>query len=51
MKLNLKALIVKAAKALVSKYGEQAIDKGEAIAEGAIKAGADKARKKLPKTQ
>ena len=49
MKLNLKALIVKAAKALVSKYGEQAIDKGEAIAEDAIKAGADKARGKLPK--
>lgn len=49
MKFNLKGLLVKAAKAVVSKWGEQAIDAGEAIAGGAIKAGAAKARKKLPK--
>ncbi len=50
MKINFKSLIVKAAKAALAKWGPEAIDKGEAIAEGAIKASADKARKKLPKT-
>ncbi len=49
MKINFKSLIVKAAKAALAKWGPEVIDAGEAVAGDAIKAGAAKARKKLPK--